>query len=228
MEPSVMDVERSSATPRVAMERLLRPRSVALIGASSTAGSLADCVLTNLEDAGYRGDIYLVNPKRPVIHGRQCLGSIAELPDRVDCAILSIPAAAIVDAVRECAQKRFGSGIVYSAGFAESCESGAAAQAELGRIARQHGMVLEGPNCLGMVNYVDGIPLTFVMTPPQDLPKIPGAAILSQSGALAAVIAVNMRHHRIPLTFSVSTGNEAAVGIEDFLEHPWGTVGFAF
>ncbi len=80
-------------------------------------------------------------------------------------------------------------------------------------------LILEGPNCLGMVNYVDGIPLTFVVTPPQARTDRPGAAILSQSGALAAVIAVNMRHHAIPLTYSVSTGNEAASSIEDFLEH---------
>ncbi len=80
-------------------------------------------------------------------------------------------------------------------------------------------MALEGPNCLGMVNYVDGIPLTFVVTPPQAQIDRPGAAIFSQSGALAAVISVNMRHHRIPLTYSISTGNEAATGIEDFVEH---------
>ena len=80
-------------------------------------------------------------------------------------------------------------------------------------------MLLEGPNCLGMVNYVDRIPLTFVVTPPQPGTHASGAAIVSQSGALAAVIAVNMRRHRIPLTYSVSTGNEAASGVEDFLEH---------
>ena len=85
--------------------------------------------------------------------------------------------------------------------------------------AREHDMIIEGPNCLGMVNYVDGIPLTFVVTPPQAQSNSPGVAILSQSGALAAVIAVNMRHHGISLTYSVSTGNEASHGIEDFLEH---------
>jgi acyl-CoA synthetase (NDP forming) len=112
-----------------------------------------------------------------------------------------------------------GSIIVFSAGFAEAGEEGREAQRELARIAAEHGMLIEGPNCLGMVNYVDRIPLTFVVTPPQ--PGVParGAAIVSQSGALAAVIAVNMRHHRIPLTYSVSTGNEAASGVEDFLEH---------
>jgi acyl-CoA synthetase (NDP forming) len=219
MESSVILREQNTSAQRARLNRLLRPRSIALIGASSTAGSLADCVLTNLEDSKYSGDIHLVNPKRPVIHGRQCLGSISELPDGVDCAILAIPAASIVDAVRECAQKHVGSAIIFSAGFAESGQSGAADQAKLARIAHEYGMVVEGPNCLGMVNYLDGIPLTFVMTPPQEKRDIPGAAILSQSGALAAVIAVNMLHHHIPLTFSISTGNEAANSIEDFLEH---------
>lgn len=218
MEPAAFSTEQKSAPARSKFDRLLRPRSVALVGASSTSGSLADCVLTNLEDAGYTGDIYLVNPKRPVIHNRQCLGSVGELPDGVDCAILAITAAAIPWTVRECAQKCIGSVIIYSAGFAESGPAGASMQEELAHVAREHNMVIEGPNCLGMVNYLDRIPLTFVMTPPQEMPEIPGAAILSQSGALAAVIAVNMRHHHIPLTFSISTGNEAASGIEDFLE----------
>jgi acetate---CoA ligase (ADP-forming) len=219
MQPAVISNEQKSATAHTNLDRLLRPRSIALIGASSTAGSLADCVVTNLEDGGYRGHLYLVNPKRPVIRGRQCLGSIEELPHGIDCAVLAIPGPAILESVRACARNGIGSAIIFSAGFAESGEAGAQAQAELARIAALNSMVLEGPNCLGMVNYLDGIPLTFVMTPPQPAPDIAGAAILSQSGALAAVIAVNMRHHHIPLTFSISTGNEAATGVEDFLEH---------
>lgn len=204
---------------RAAIERLLRPRSIALVGASSTPGSLGEAVLINLETSGYSGDLYLVNPKRPVIRGRQCLGSIDELPPGIDCAVLAIPGAAVLPSVRACAQKKVGSVIVFSAGFAEGGEAGRAAQEELASIARESGIVLEGPNCLGMVNYVDGIPLTFVVTPPQERYEIPGAAIISQSGALAAVIAVNMRHHRIPLTYTISTGNEAASGIEDYVEH---------
>jgi len=200
-------------------ERLLRPRSIALIGASSTAGSLGDCVLSNLEANGFRGELYLVNPKRPVIRGRQCLGEIQELPTDVDCAVLAIPGPAVLVAARACAERRVGSLIVFSAGFAEAGVEGRAAQRELADIAKQHHIVLEGPNCLGMVNYLDRIPLTFVVTPPQDPESVAGAAIVSQSGALAAVIAVNMRQHGVPLTYSISTGNEAVNGIEDFVEH---------
>lgn len=201
------------------IDRLLRPRSIALIGASSSVGSLGASVLTNLEDAGYSGDLYLINPKHPIIHGRACLASIEELPPDIDCAVLAIPGAGVLAAARACAQRSVKGLIVFSAGFAESGEEGRKAQRELASIGQQHDMVLEGPNCLGMVNYVEGIPLTFVATPPQANVEIPGAAIISQSGALAAVIGVNMRHHKVPLTYSISTGNEALNGVEDFVEY---------
>jgi acetate---CoA ligase (ADP-forming) len=209
----------NSHTTRARPDCLLRPSSIALVGASPTPGSLGQCVLLNLRNAQYSGDLYFVNPKRPFIEGRQCLGSIDELPSNVDCAVLAIPGSAVLEAAQACARKDIGSLIVFSAGFAESGEKGKAAQRDLARLAQDRGMIIEGPNCLGMVNYVDSIPLTFVVTPPQVESELSGVAILSQSGALAAVIAVNMRHHGISLTYSVSTGNEATHGIEDFLEH---------
>jgi acyl-CoA synthetase (NDP forming) len=214
----LINLEKTQRT-QANFDRLLRPRSIALIGASATPGSLGECVLDNLAKSGYTGNLYLVNPKRPVIRGRVSLGAIEELPEGIDCAVLAIPGPAVLASARACAQRGVGSLIVFSAGFAEGGEEGREAQRELAQIAEEHGMLLEGPNCLGMVNYVDRIPLTFVVTPPQPGAHASGAAIVSQSGALAAVIAVNMRHHRIPLTYSVSTGNEAASGVEDFLEH---------
>ena len=216
-EGSLGSIDNSRAT-RSPIYRLLRPRSIALIGASSTPGSLGECVLLNLENAGYDGELYLVNPKRPVIRGRSTLGSIEDLPTSIDCAVLAIPGSAVVEAARACARREVGSLIVFSAGFAENGESGKDAQRELASIARDHNMIVEGPNCLGMVNYIDSIPLTFVVTPPQTRSDEPGAAIISQSGALAAVVAVNMRHHGIRLTYSISTGNEATHGVEDFIE----------
>ncbi|HET7102911.1 MAG TPA: CoA-binding protein, partial [Terracidiphilus sp.] len=85
------------------MERLLRPRSIALVGASAKAGSLGEAVLLNLMNSAYGGELYLVNPKRPVIHGRECLGAIDELPEGVDCAVLAIPGSAVLEATRACA-----------------------------------------------------------------------------------------------------------------------------
>ena len=220
----MISAESQKAT-RAGFDRLLQPRSIAVVAASATPGSLGESLLLNLENSGYRGELYLINPKRPVIRGKTALGSIEELPKGVDCAVLAIPGHALLEAARACAEREVGSLIVYSAGFAESGEEGKAAQHELARLAREHGMTIEGPNCLGMVNYVDAIPLTFIVTPPQERSDAPGVAIISQSGAMAAVVAVNMRHQDIKLTYSVSTGNEAATGVEDYLEHLIGDAG---
>ena len=203
-------------------ERLLRPRSVALIGASATPGSFGASVLANLEAAEYDGSLHLVNPRRATIGKRPCANSIDALPKGIDCAVLMIPRSEVLNALRACAKQEVGSAIVFSAGFAESGEEGRAEQAEMARIAAETGMLIDGPNCLGIVNYRDRVPLTFVNTPiPRGATAGPekGIAILSQSGAMAAVLAVNLRLRALNLSFSISTGNEAAAGIEDFFEY---------
>lgn len=201
------------------MDRLLRPRSVAIVGASPTPGSFGASILANLENAGYSGDLYLINPKRAEIGGRHCVASVDDLPEGVDCAVLAIPRVAVLETVLACARRKVGGVIIYSAGFAEAGEEGRVEQQRLAEIAREHNMVIEGPNCLGMVNYVDSIPLTFVVTPMPPFQPGTGVAIVSQSGAMAAVLGVSLRHHGLQITYSVSTGNEAASGVEEFLEY---------
>ena len=219
MTPDLIEAEKTQAS-HANIEPPLAPSLHRTGRRFCHAGLARRCGSPESRKGGIQRDLYLVNPKRPVIQGRQCLGSINELPDGMSTAPCSpSPVPPLSTRFSACAKKGFGSAIVFSAGFAEGGEAGRLAQQELANIAREHGMVLEGPNCLGMVNYVDGIPLTFVVTPPQPRTRYPGAAILSQSGALAAVIAVNMRHHAIPLSYSISTGNEAATGVEDFIEH---------
>ena len=204
---------------RTAMERLLRPRSVAIVGASPTPGAFGANVLANLEQAGFNGELYPVNPKRNEISGRPCVASVDDLPEGVDCAVLAIPRASVMAAVLACARRKVGGVIIFSAGFAEAGEQGRADQERLGEIARENGMVIEGPNCLGIANYVDGIPLTFVATPMKKFVRGRGVAIISQSGAMAAVLGVSLRHHGLQISYSVSTGNEAASGVEEFLDH---------
>jgi acyl-CoA synthetase (NDP forming) len=146
------------------------------------------------------------------------MSSVDDLPEGVDCAVLAIPGNAVLEAAAACARRKVASLIIFSAGFAESGEDGRAAQQRLADIARSHGMVIQGPNCLGLANYIDGIPLTFVATRIGSRTTARRAAILSQSGALAAVFGVNLQHHGVPLSYSISTGNEAVHYIEDFLE----------
>jgi acyl-CoA synthetase (NDP forming) len=201
------------------MEKLLRPRSIAIIGASPTPGALGASVLTNLERAGYAGAIHLVNPKRTEINGRSCVASVAALPHGVDCAIMAIPRAGVLESLRACGEQGVGSAVIFSAGFAEDGEAGRAAQAEIAAIAQQYNMIIEGPNCLGLVNYVDNVPLTFVDIPGKHLSHPRGIAIVSQSGAMAAVVSVVLASRDIGISHFVSTGNEAANGVEDFVEY---------
>ena len=202
-----------------AFERLLKPRSVAVVGASATPGALGASVVANLDRMGFRGEIYLINPKRDLIGQRRCLKSVDDLPLGVDVAVLAIPRLAVLETVRALAGRGVGAAIIFSAGFAEGGESGVAEQRELSRIAQATGMVIEGPNCLGLVNYVDGIALTFVETPATALGSRPGIGIISQSGAMAAVVGVTLTAKTLGISYSVSTGNEAASGVEDFVEY---------
>lgn len=201
------------------LSRLLTPRSVVIVGASPTPGALGNSVLRNLERHGYRGDIHLINPKRDAIDGRPCLRSIDDLPMGVDAAVLAIPGPAVLGAVKALAARGVGAAIIFSAGFAEGGEEGLAAQAEVARIAAEHDMVVEGPNCLGMVNYAAGVPLTFVETPVIELEGKPRVGIVSQSGAMAVVLGTTLMGKGLGITVSVSTGNEAASGVEDYVEH---------
>jgi acyl-CoA synthetase (NDP forming) len=201
------------------IERLLRPRSVAVVGASSTPGALGASVVANLERMGFGGEIHLINPKRDSIGERRCLPSVAELPLGVDVAVLAIPRAAVIETVHDLVKRQVGAAIIFSAGFAEGGEAGRADQRELARIANDSGMVIEGPNCLGLVNYVDGIALTFVETPAIALGSRKGIGIVSQSGAMAAVVGVTLTAKAVGISYSISTGNEAASGAEDYVEY---------
>ena len=203
----------------LALDRLLRPRSVAVVGASDKPGSLGAAVLANLERFGFEGNIHLINPKRAEIGGRPCLAGIEQLPNGVDAAVLAIPKAGVLDAVRALADRGVGAAVIFSAGFAEGGEEGLAEQRELAAVAAAAGMVVEGPNCLGLVNFVDGVPLTFIETAPAPIDGRPAIGLVSQSGAIAAVVGTTSMSRDLPLSYSVSTGNEAGSGVEDYVDH---------
>jgi len=207
------------AADRPSLDRLLQPRSIAIVGASDKPGALGASVLANLERQGFSGQIHLVNPKRAEICGRACLASVDDLPEGVDAAILAIPRAGVLDAISGLARRGVGSAVIFSAGFAEDGPQGLADQEEIARIATEAGMVVEGPNCLGLVNFRDRIPLTFIQLPEAKATGARHVGIVSQSGAMAAVLATTMIARDVPLSYYISTGNEAASGVEDYVEH---------
>ncbi|HEY0940138.1 MAG TPA: acetate--CoA ligase family protein [Steroidobacter sp.] len=202
----------------MSISRLLRPRSVAVVGASATPGSLGAGVLANLTRFRFSNPLHLVNPRYDKIGDRPCVRSIAELPDGIDCAVLAIPQAHVADAVRACVEKNIGGVIVLAGGFAEAGEEGKRAQEQLAEIAQRGGIALQGPNCLGTINYVDGVPLMFGVAPFAAFGDRKGVAVVSQSGAMASAVRVALLARGIGVSYSVSTGNEASLGAEDFLE----------
>ncbi len=128
----------------------------------------------------------------------------------------------MTDAVKTLARRQAAAAIIFSAGFAEAGAEGAQEQREIARIAAQCGMVVEGPNCLGLVNYVDRVALTFVQTPAVALKDKRCIGVVSQSGAMAAVLRVMLASRDLGISYSVSTGNEAATGVEDYVGYMLG------
>ena len=206
-----------STLSQEAITRLLRPKSVAVVGASDKPGALGASVIGNLDRNGFAGAVYPINPNRETIGARACLPSVDALPEGVDVAVLAIPRAGVLDAVRSAAARGVGACIIFAAGFAEGGPEGAAEQAEIAAIAAASGMVSLGPNCLGLVGHVDGTPLTFVETACAAPNGARAVGVVSQSGAMAAVLSTTLMARAVPLSYSISTGNEAASGIEDYV-----------
>jgi len=211
-------------TPRVAtgaapdaLERLVRPRSVAIVGASDEPASIGGAPLVLLERFGYEGDVHLVSRSRREIRGRACVASIEELPFGVDAAILAIPKAGVADAVEQAGRRGVGGVVVFSSGYGELDAAGAAAERALATSAARHGIALAGPNCLGLVNFADGVPLTFGDVAPNRRPGGPGVAIVAQSGAMSLALTYAAMAQDTSVTYAISTGNEAVLGVEDHL-----------
>jgi acyl-CoA synthetase (NDP forming) len=207
-----------STAHRIDIARLMRPRSIAIIGISPQRGSAGGAVLENLERYGYGGEIHLVSRSCGEINGRTCVASIDDLPEGVDAVLLMMPRAAIEPAIAACARREVGGVIIFAAGFAEAGGAWKAAQERIAATARAAGMAVCGPNCLGIMNYVDGIPLTFSPQQPEKPPTGPSLSIVAQSGGLSSVLRTALLAKGVPVAFAVSTGNEAVLGLEDYFE----------
>lgn len=192
---------------RANLARLLAPRHILLMGGSHMLG-----VLRNLRTHGFSGSIHVVNPRRAELGGLPCLASIAELPVVPDAVYLGVNAEASIGALRELAAIGAGGVIVYASGFSELGARGAALNEAL--IAAAGDMALVGPNCYGIVNYVNGGSLWPVGYPP--LPGQRGAAVISQSGNVTIHLTSNQRS--VPYSYLISAGNQAVLGFEDYIE----------
>ena len=174
-----------SARGPKAVAKFLRPRSVAIVGMSARAGSAGQNILQSLKLNKFEGDIHLVGRSAEPIDGRPVLKSPEELPEGVDLAVFTLPAAGVRDAVAACVKRKVGSAMIFAAGFAETGEQ--EMQDEVANTARNGGLAIVGPNCLGVTNNVDGMMLHMLFAREAlrfGKDSKPGIAFVGQSGGM--------------------------------------------
>ncbi|BBK30156.1 acyl-CoA synthetase (NDP forming) [Stella humosa] len=199
------------------LEGMLRPRSVAIVGASNDPTRIGGRPLRYYLENGFTGAIYPINPNRDEIQGVKAYPNLSSLPEAPDLVLVAIPASGVVATAEEAAAKGVRAMVIFSSGFAEvEGGEGQAMQDRLTEIAQASGMRIAGPNCLGVFNATMGHYCTF--TASFDLGGFPipgGIAIVSQSGAYGSHMATLAREKGLGTTYWVTTGNECDVQVAD-------------
>lgn len=190
------------------LDRLLRPRHVALIG-----GRDAEIVAGECKRIGFSGPLWPVNPKRAEIGGQRCLARIEDLPEAPDAVFLAVPREAAIEATAKLAAMGAGGVVCYAAGFGElGTGEGTDAQSRL--VAAAADMAVVGPNCYGVINFLDRVAL-WPFARGGACPGY-GAAIVTQSGMLSSDLTMSQRS--LPFAYMISAGNQAVLHLEDFIE----------
>ena len=202
----------ADATPLRDLTPLMRPTSVAVLGASPRPDSFGNSVVKNLLAGGYAGCIYPIHRSAQTVEGLPCFADLRDLPEAPDCAVVALPADKVVPALAQAVKSGLRAAVIFASGFAELGEAGRALQAELAELCAQSGLLVCGPNCLGLANLHDGISL-YSAPLPEPL-RMGGVAIASHSGsgciALGGV-------GRFGLSHLVSVGNAAVLDVDEYL-----------
>ncbi len=189
------------------LDRLLRPRHIALIGGRDAEVATGECARI-----GFEGKIWPVNPKREQIAGHPCFATIEDLPEPPDATFLAVARDKAVEIVRGLAAMEAGGVVCYAAGFGETGAEGAAAEQAL--IEAAGDLALVGPNCYGVLNYIDRAAL-WPFAHGGASPGY-GAAIITQSGMLSSDLTMSQRD--VPFAYMVSTGNQSVLHVEDYVD----------
>jgi len=207
------------ARPRVGVDRLLHPRSVAVFGASDSKDKFGGRIMHFLVRHGFPGEIYPINLRRPEVLGRRAYPEIGAAPAGVDVAILAVPSDSLVRSVSEAAAAGVGGCVIISTGFAEAGEEGRARQAALVEIVRQTGIRLVGPNCMGLIVPHHRLALCSSVVLDTERLRDGPIGLISQSGALMVSIFDRAGSDGIGFRHCVSLGNQVDLEICDFLEY---------
>lgn len=199
-------------------EKLFEPQSIAVVGVSEDANRPGSQTVNALMRNGYAGRIYPVNPKYSTHEGLTCYPSIGAIEGEVDIAVIGVPARSVIGIIEECAKKGVAFAVVPSGGFRESGPEGAALQDRMVAIAREAGMRIVGPNCLGYVNVHKDVYAGFgSITRPPKLEK-GSVSLVTQSGGFGYSIALACAGAGIGFRNIIATGNEADIDMVEFLD----------
>lgn len=196
-----------------ALTPLMRPRSIAVLGASPRPNTLGNNAVANLQRFGYAGSIYPVHPSAPEVAGLPAYANLASLPQAPDCAVVALSFDKVLPTLSDAAARGVRAAVVFASGFAETDAAGRALQLELQALCERTGLVICGPNCLGLVNVADRISL-YSSSVPEGL-RAGGLAVVSHSGS--GCIAISTLG-RFGMSYMVSAGNAAVVDMAEYLE----------
>ena len=208
---------REHRAEAASIERFFNARSVAIIGASRRQDTIGQTLVRNLVLGDYSGRVYVVNPAAEAVAGMPAYASVADIPDKVEVAIVAVPADSVQDVVLDCAAKGVHGLIVISSGFAETGDEGRLRQRKLVGLARSYGLRLIGPNCLGVINTSGEVSLNASLSP--IMPPRGRAGFFCQSGALGVAILEKVDRRGLGLSTFVSAGNRADVSGNDLLQY---------
>jgi len=195
------------------LEKLFKPSSVAIVGASDREGSVGNAVTKNILNLGYEGEVFLVNPKYSELLGQKCYASLSEIEKEIDLAIVVIPATFVNETIKSANNvKNF---IVISAGFSEAGEDGKGRELELTKIAQEKGINILGPNCLGLLSPKIKLNASFATGMPQG----GGVSLISQSGALVVAMLDMAKEKQIRFSQILSVGNKMQLDEVDLMEY---------
>ena len=199
------------------LDKIMRPKSVAVIGASTKAHTIGSDIMKRLQEYHFAGKIYPVNPKGGVIEGLPAVKTVLEIEGPVDMAIIVVNAKFVLSTIDQCHEKGITGIVVISAGFKESGAEGAALEKALLEKVRSYGMRCVGPNCLGVVNTHPDISMDGCFA--ESLPVRGDIGFVSQSGALGGGILNILKDLNIGFAQFISIGNQADVNAEDAIEY---------
>lgn len=199
------------------LKRIFNAEAVALVGATDKEGSFGRLFVEGMRDAGCK-KLFPINPKREEVLGIKCYPSISAVPEKLDLAILLTPPEAALGLVKECVENKVGGAVVFASGFGELGPEGKELEKEIGRVGREGGTRIIGPNCLGFFNPRNGVvtyPQVLMKGVPTEMGTVGG---VSQSGSFVDYLVWFLSTKGVRFSSVVSCGNEADLAAEDFLE----------